>query len=134
MQYLRKTFSVSMSHATTDKTADLDEVFARGKCQCGSPIYTKMSRCPPCDRRHAKGIRERNRDYMRKVRGERGCVDCGEKDPIVLDFDHIHDSKRYTISNMQKHSLAKVDKEIAKCVVRCANCHRRVTHQRREDA
>ena len=56
------------------------------------------------------------------------CIDCGEKDIIVLDFDHI-ENKKLGISEMYKnrYSLEAVEQEIKKCVVRCANCHRRKT-------
>jgi hypothetical protein len=57
-----------------------------------------------------------------------GCVDCGEKDLIVLDFDHL-ENKECSISSMINDcaSLDKIALEISKCVVRCANCHRRKT-------
>lgn len=53
---------------------------------------------------------------------------CGEKDPEVLDFDHFRD-KKYNICKMILNgcSLRSIFEEIAKCVVRCANCHRRKT-------
>jgi hypothetical protein len=52
------------------------------------------------------------------------CVDCGETNPIVLQFDHREsETKKYVISNMKMMNLEKVDIEIAKCDVRCANCH-----------
>ena len=56
------------------------------------------------------------------------CIDCGEKDIIVLEFDHLHD-KIYSVSDMVRrlYSFEKVLEEIDKCVVRCANCHRRKT-------
>ena len=56
------------------------------------------------------------------------CVDCGENDPIVLDFDHERD-KIDALSMIVKwnNSLDLIKKEITKCVVRCANCHRRKT-------
>jgi len=54
------------------------------------------------------------------------CVDCGEKDPLVLEFDH-QGNKEYNISSMAKNNCTweLVEKEIAKCDVRCSNCHRR---------
>lgn len=56
------------------------------------------------------------------------CVDCGEKDPIVLDFDH-QGAKLANVSEIirNKGSLQILKKEIMKCVVRCANCHCRKT-------
>ncbi len=61
------------------------------------------------------------------------CVDCGNADVRVLDFDHVRGTKLGNISNMV-HKLSPVNsiiEEIAKCEVRCANCHRIVTHERR---
>jgi len=56
------------------------------------------------------------------------CVDCGEKDPVVLHFDHIRD-KTTKVSWMLRdlYSWEKIIKEIQKCEVRCANCHMRKT-------
>ena len=56
------------------------------------------------------------------------CVDCGEDDILVLDFDHLRD-KEFSITQMyrDRRSLEAIEKELAKCVVRCANCHRRKT-------
>ena len=56
------------------------------------------------------------------------CVDCGESDPIVLDFDHIAE-KKLDVSRMifSQNGIAAIKTEIAKCEVRCANCHRRIT-------
>jgi hypothetical protein len=58
------------------------------------------------------------------------CVDCGENDPIVLEFDHL-DDKRFGISKgLRDHSWQAVVEEMAKCDVVCANCHRRRTARR----
>lgn len=51
------------------------------------------------------------------------CVDCGETDPIVLEFDHIS-PKGHRIS-LCSMSLERLIAEVAKCKVRCANCHKR---------
>jgi hypothetical protein len=49
----------------------------------------------------------------------------------MLDFDHLKD-KKYNISRMihDGFSWAAIKKEIAKCEVVCANCHRVRTHNR----
>lgn len=77
----------------------------------------------------------RNRVYVDDYLKEHPCIDCGEQDIIVLDFDHVVGQKRYNVSRMQSMavSLSALKKEIAKCEVRCANCHRRITHKRRNE-
>ncbi len=59
----------------------------------------------------------------------RPCVDCGEPDPIVLEFDHVRGEKRADVDSLITVgcSRALLLAEIAKCDVRCANCHRRRT-------
>jgi hypothetical protein len=53
------------------------------------------------------------------------CIDCGIKDFRVLQFDHRDGViKRNNISHMIRScSLKTIKEEIAKCDVRCANCH-----------
>jgi hypothetical protein len=61
------------------------------------------------------------------------CVDCGETDVVVLDFDHVRGEKVADVSTMVGLGVSwrKIEEEIAKCEVRCSNDHRRVTQQRR---
>ncbi len=68
------------------------------------------------------------RDYVISILRLSCCTDCGEKDIVVLDFDHKSD-KKYNISKMvlSGHSIEKIQNEIDKCEIRCANCHRRKT-------
>jgi hypothetical protein len=74
--------------------------------------------------REAKNLGRKIRDYLR----DHPCVDCGESDPDVLDFDHVRD-KRADVSRLLQGAASwdVVEAEIAKCEVRCANCHRRRT-------
>lgn len=63
------------------------------------------------------------------------CVDCGEPDPIVLEFDHVRFPKEFEIADAIPRGIswARIELEIAKCEMRCANCHRRVTYRRRTE-
>ncbi len=102
--------------------------------------------CKNCSRLYVRNHYENNRDYylikakkrntrVRKLMknyiweylSQHNCVDCGENDPIVLEFDHIKE-KSFTISSIGRdRTLEEVQREIEKCAVRCANCHRRKT-------
>jgi len=68
--------------------------------------------------------RRRNAAFVVEVLRLTGCVDCGERDPVVLDFDHVGPKRASVAHLVRDHGLAALRKEIAQCVVRCANCHR----------
>lgn len=67
--------------------------------------------------------------YVREYLSTHPCVDCGESNPVVLEFDHIKGLKKMAISQMctRGYSIHSISLEIEKCVVRCGNCHRRKT-------
>lgn len=72
----------------------------------------------------------KNLRAIRKIKADAGCMDCGENDPIVLEFDHRNRSeKEFTIGSMTQSGLglSKILPEIDKCDVVCANCHKRRT-------
>ena len=72
--------------------------------------------------------RERNREYIWEYLKTHCCVDCSEPDPLVLEFDHLYgkeDSVCIMCNNAS--SIERIQKEIDKCEIRCANCHRRKT-------
>lgn len=78
-------------------------------------------------------IANRNSRLLFEYLQRHQCIDCGEKDPIVLEFDHVRGQKKYNIADLVRRygSWETIQAEIVKCEVRCANCHRRVTAKRR---
>lgn len=72
-------------------------------------------------------IRKEIRSYVWLYLSKNPCVDCGEADPVVLEFDHIADKTENVSMMNRNYNLSKVKSEIEKCKVRCANCHRRKT-------
>lgn len=72
--------------------------------------------------------RQRNRERVCEYLESHPCVDCGESDIRVLEFDHIG-TKSENISRLIAIGAAwsTLVVEIAECVIRCANCHRRRT-------
>jgi hypothetical protein len=70
-------------------------------------------------------------DYIWDLFQNSRCADCGERNPIVFEFDHLSDKflgdSRMVNSN---YGLEKIKEEIAKCDIVCANCHKIRTSQR----
>ena len=75
------------------------------------------------------------RDYIQRVKRLNKCIDCGESNPLVLEFDHVKE-KSHNISDMVNgsYSIAAIKEEIRKCEIRCANCHRIKTIERRNNS
>ena len=73
--------------------------------------------------------RQGKRQWMRDFKATLACSACGENDPCCLDFHHTNgEEKEFLVSGMAGHGVSKdkILKEIAKCVVLCANCHRKL--------
>lgn len=103
--------------------------------------------CKDCKNTHSRQYYKSNKaaQYRRVVKNKRArvaenriklydylithpCVDCGETDPLVLEFDHQRD-KRKEVTKLiyDGYSWETIQDEIAKCLVRRANCHKRKT-------
>lgn len=85
--------------------------------------------------------REKRAEYQRKwyarhphVRRvfearEQPCVDCGiELPPMIMEMDHVRGEKEFSLAQARLTSrditAERLEAEIAKCDVRCPNCHR----------
>lgn len=78
-----------------------------------------------------KQARLRNKEYVYQFLLTHKCVDCGESDPIVLEFDHLSDKDlEIAAAIFDAWSIKRLQQEIDKCDVRCANCHRKKTLER----
>ena len=77
-----------------------------------------------------KRSRKRNKKLKEEYLEDKKCIDCGNKDYRVLDFDHIKGEKKNNVSALIKgsYSWELILKEILKCEIRCSNCHRIKTH------
>ena len=96
-------------------------------------------------RRLPKATKQKNRQMFNDRRaGKRaiineykqmkGCFKCGIDNPVVLDFHHKDPSqKEINISRLVdgNWSLLRIQKEVDKCEVVCANCHRIIHHEMR---
>jgi hypothetical protein len=70
----------------------------------------------------------RNMVHIRDVLTDCACVDCGDSRLIVLDFDHLGPKRGNVIALARRGcSLEVLRAEIARCEIRCGNCHRRRT-------
>jgi hypothetical protein len=106
--------------------------------------------CRPCRSAYGKEHYAANREryiqqariQKRQLRLERttyllgyfdahACVDCGQQDPIVLEFDHLRDKSFSIGAALTCRGWQSILDEIEKCEVVCANCHRRRTARRR---
>ena len=99
----------------------------------------KQAYCRECQKAHYRDNSVRHRANVRRTSAARtvrlrtivfeamakGCVDCGYLDIRALDFDHVRDEKVDDVGSMIRRgrSIAVVQAEIAKCEVRCRNCH-----------
>jgi len=57
-----------------------------------------------------------------------GCSVCSEKDESCLDFHHLDPkTKKHSVAKLANgtYSVKTVLEEIKKCIVLCANCHRK---------
>jgi hypothetical protein len=115
---------------------------------CGSNKQ-RSRRCRPCKqaydrlqyhtRRDKLGLRAASKERKKRTKqfvGEyligKGCLDCSNDNPIVLEFDHrVDEIKRGNIGDLaNKLSIESLMEEIAKCDIVCANCHRIRTWKR----
>jgi hypothetical protein len=80
---------------------------------------------------YAKRRLERRHAFL-AIFKRKPCMDCwGWFEPCQMDFDHRDSKTKYkTVSQLGFANMKVILKEIAKCDLVCANCHRLRTYRR----
>lgn len=78
------------------------------------------------DRKNWTELRRRKKEWLDSQKT--ACTDCGELDPACLDFHHVDSTKKdANLSVAVAHwSIKRLQTEMAKCVILCSNCHRKL--------
>ena len=95
-------------HYLANKQRYIDQAAARGRA-----LYKKRTR------------------YLIEYFATHPCVDCGESDPVVLEFDHVAEKEFDIGQSLPYRKWESILAEIEKCEVVCRNCHRRRESRRR---
>lgn len=78
--------------------------------------------------------RQKNWDNLWDLLCRSSCSDCGESDPVVLEFDHLPGvEKKFQIGSAvisSTRSWKLIQLEIDKCEIVCSNCHKKRTAKR----
>lgn len=76
-----------------------------------------------------QSYREHNRDRLNRYKETLKCSVCGESRIWCLDFHHTDpNTKENNISSLIDYPI-KLQEELEKCVILCANCHRDLHHK-----
>jgi hypothetical protein len=106
------------------------------RCSCCRKLKSKTqfgNRQKTCNKCHERSVDSADSidDFILELKKEKGsCVDCGEANVNVLQFDHIdhldRETKTASVSRLVSGNYSKqtIDTEISKCRLICANCHR----------
>ncbi len=94
----------------------------------------RRRKCKRC--KHATQMRRRARlrAWLDEYKKSRPCVRCGFNDFRALEFHHRDKAEKdFNVAEMvgQGWSVAAMKREIAKCIVLCANCHLIAHHEER---
>jgi len=101
-----------------------------------NPEYLKKYR-----QEHKKEIKENNakrreerRLYINNYKLSNGCSICGyNKCAAALDFHHNGNKEFYLASSIGwRKNLKEIKKEMDKCIILCANCHRELHYKEKE--
>jgi hypothetical protein len=101
----------------------LDQYAARKNSKDGYNII-----CKQCANQYYKDNKQKffnRRKWFYDIKSKLKCERCGFSHPAALDFHHKDPTQKSFGISANKHiGEEKILKEIEKCEVLCANCHR----------
>lgn len=91
--------------------------------------------CKECHSKQVNNAYKKRKQWVSTIKAQNKCAKCGEDRSYLLDFHHIDPSiKDNTVARLTSSSSTheKILREIDKCVVLCANCHREFHYLEKE--
>lgn len=108
------------------------EIQSKLKCSKGTISYHCNSKSKAKVQQTQKQLRKRNQTYIDNIKQKSFCQYCGCNNSKCLDFHHIDSStKDDKISQLvaNRVPISKIQDEIDKCIILCANCHRELHYK-----
>ena len=104
----------------TYKNREDARAYAQRHYQNNKPLYKKRAKLSH------RASRAKLKEWVRAYKASHPCK-CGESDPVCLDFHHRIGVKEINISHAVRSqwSIKRLQAEMAKCEILCANCHRK---------
>ena len=102
------------------KNLPLTEYYSRGNGKL-------RSECKNCHKQYVKNKYQERKEIVNEIKADYKCAKCGENRFYTLDFHHIDPSiKDKSVARMTSNCnrIEDIQKEIAKCIILCSNCHR----------
>ena len=74
---------------------------------------------------YTKKRRKMLKSMIQAVKESVPCMDCSCYYPhYVMEFDHVNGDKKFSGMCRGARSITRIEQEMAKCEIVCANCHR----------
>lgn len=81
--------------------------------------------------KHSIKRNRQHRDWIAEIKRQQGCMFCGQRDPLFLDFHHPKGVEKFrNVADMTTYSLDRILAELQKCDLLCRSCHSTLHHSR----
>ena len=103
------------------------------KSKMGSSWYDRNKDYQKANaKKHRIENRNAAKEYVYNYLPTHPCIRCGVSDPVVLEFHHRHGKDKAVMEMVASgYPIERIQSEIDKCDVLCANCYRKITAKER---